>query len=165
MRIVGLARVAGLLMATGMVAAACPPPDEPKALDGTCFVRDAANVLWSAEAGDRVRAVTVRFQEFQGGLLAGVSYKLRYGPEFGFSGDCSKAVGGGFECKVCPDAACRSDQDAFSIVVSGADTLRLVGDKAGVRAQNPQGGRDRLRLAADQPSLELRRVAAEACSL
>jgi hypothetical protein len=154
-----LARAAGLLVASGMLAAACPPAEHAKSLDGTCFSRadDTANLR--ENSGFRVRAVSVRLQEFQGGLLAGVSYRLRYGPEFGLSGDCSKSAEGDYQCTSCPGQSCKDDSETFRIVLYDDDTLQLVGEKPGLVAKNPQGGRDRLRLASEPPAFVLQRAA------
>jgi hypothetical protein len=165
MRTILLGRVAGLFLASGMLAATCPPAEDAKALDGACFSRADDTAGLRENPGYRVRAVSVHLQEFQGGLLAGVSYRLRYGPEFGFSGDCSKTAEGSYRCTSCPGQSCKDEQDIFSIVLYDDNTLQLVGEKPSLIAKNPQGGRDRLRLANEPPAFVLERAASPDCAL
>src|SRR3712207_7258731 len=55
--------------------------------------------------GQRISAISVQFQGFEDSLLASVTYGLRYGTKFGFSGECREAIEGGFLCQ-----ACRSEE-------------------------------------------------------
>jgi hypothetical protein len=149
----------------GLIAAFCVTPavaasksalPAPDALYGACF----AEIGRAAESRRRTKAVYLQFQGLDGGLLAGVVYQLRYGPTFGFSGDCSTPVDGGFVCSACTGQACGDRADSFAVLWSGGDNVRLVSRGRGVLAENFNGGRDRFA----RGTYVLKRVAPETCS-
>lgn len=149
----------------GLIAAFCVTPavaasksalPASDTLYGTCF----AEIGGATGSGRRIKAVYLQFQGFDGGLLAGVVYRLRYGPTFGFSGDCSTSVKGGFVCSACTGKACGDRADTFAVLWSGGDDVRLVSRGRGVLAENFDGGRDRLARGI----YVLTRVAPETCS-
>ena len=117
----------------------------PGALYETCFVRTYDPTYLENNPGQRVAAISVYFQNFADTLLAGVSYRLRYGPKYGFSGDCHDAIDGGFSCEACASDSCDVNGESFKIFWPGGDSIQLVNDSTGVVAENADGGRDYLR--------------------
>jgi hypothetical protein len=149
----------------GLIAALCVAPalaasktalPAPDTLYGTCF----AEVGSAAASSRRAKAVYLQFQGLDGGLLAGVVYQLRYGPTFGFSGDCFASADGGFVCRACAGEVCGDSADSFAILWSGGGSLRLVSRGGGALAENFEGGRDRFASG----TYVLTRVAPETCS-
>lgn len=155
LRCAALACVIAAGCVTPALAAGSPPP-APDALYGACFA-EAGGPIGNAR---RTAAVYLQFQGLDGGLLAGVVYKLRYGPTFGFSGDCSASVDGGFVCRACTGEVCGDRADSFAILWSGGGSVRLVSRGGGVLAENFDGGRDRFASG----TYVLTRVAPETCS-
>jgi hypothetical protein len=147
----------------GLVAALCVTPvlaASKTALPALDSLYDTCFAEVGAAAGRRAKAVYLQFQSLDGGLLAGVVYQLRYGPTFGFSGDCSASVDGGFVCNACTGGTCGDRADSFAILWSGGGSLRLVSRGGGVLAENFEGGRDRFASG----TYVLTRVAPETCS-
>jgi hypothetical protein len=135
------------------------------ALIDTCFSRtyDAAHL--ARHPAQRVAAISVAFQTFEDSLLAGVMYKLRFGPTFSFSGDCYTAIEGGFLCQACGTTdSCQGSGESFKILWSGGDEVQLVNDTSGLFAENAEGGRDRLAPGGEHRLFALKRAPAEECA-
>ena len=149
-----------------LVAAFCVTPaaaQDKAALFGTCFVQryDAAHL--ARHRGQRVSAIAVQFQGLEDSLLASVTYGLRYGTKFGFSGECRTAIEGGFSCQACGSGRCEGRGETFKILWSGGDSLQLVNHSTGFFAENAAGGRQRIGPGGEHGSFELRRVPSEDC--
>jgi hypothetical protein len=135
------------------------------ALAHTCFTRtyDAAHL--AAHPGQRIAAIAVAFQGFEDSLLASVVYTLRYGPKFGFSGDCYRPAEGGYLCQACGTTdSCQGNGESFKILWSGNDEVQLVNDTTGLFAENADGGRDRLAAGGEHRLFVLKRAPAEECA-
>jgi hypothetical protein len=134
------------------------------ALVDTCFARtyDAAHL--ARHPHQRVAAISVAFQTFEDSLLAGVIYKLRFGPRFSFSGDCYRPAEGGFLCEACGNDSCEGSGESFKILWSGGDEVQLVNDTTGLFAENAEGGRDRLAPGGEHRLFALKRAPAEECA-
>jgi hypothetical protein len=134
------------------------------ALVDTCFARtyDAAHL--ARHPHQRVAAISVAFQTFEDSLLAGVIYKLRFGPRFSFSGDCYRPAEGGFLCEACGNDSCEGNGESFKILWSGGDEVQLVNDTTGLFAENAEGGRDRLAPGGEHRLFALKRAPAEECA-
>src|SRR5262249_8147635 len=130
----------------------------------TCFAKHYSAPELAAHPGQRVSAISVLFQSFQGDLLASVVYTVRYGTKFGFGGACSVKIEGGFQCDACVNETCGSNDERFKVLWSGGDTIRLVNDETGMLAKNAQGGRDYLSARGDAREFVLRRGALSACA-
>lgn len=135
--------LSGAIVAAMMVSQAAA--QEASTLYETCFVRAYDPGHLESHPGQRVAAMSVYFQNFADTLLAGVSYKLRYGAKYGFSGDCHDAIDGGFACESCINDSCEGGGEGFKIFWAGENRIRLVNDSTGVVAENAEGGRDYLR--------------------
>jgi hypothetical protein len=151
----------------GAIAFALAGPaaaQDSASLYNTCFARtyDAAHLASHPE--QRVAAITVYFQNFADTLLAAVSYTLRYGPKYGFSGDCHQSIGGGFVCQACATDSCSAEGESFKIFWSGGDSLELVNDTTGVVGENPDGGRDYLRAGGEPEAFIMRRGSSADCA-
>jgi len=134
-------------------------------LSGSCFARTYDRAYLAAHPGQRVAAIAVQFSDLADSLLAGVSYKLRYGPRFGFSGECYGREKGAILCDACGTAdSCRGTRESFKVVWSGGDVLQIVNDTTGLAAANPAGGRDRLNPNGPHRTFHLSRAAPEACA-
>jgi hypothetical protein len=150
--------IAGVAATTSALAA-----EAQEALYGSCFAATYNAAHLAGHPGQRVAAMSVGFQGFAGSLLASVSYRLRYGTKFGFSGDCAPQEGG-FVCQSCGSDRCTSSTQNFTIGWSGADTLELINDATGLFAENPAGGRDRLAAGGTHGRFSLTRAANEICA-
>jgi hypothetical protein len=129
---------------------------DAESLYESCFV--------AANPGERVTAISVYFQNFADTLLAGVSYTLRYGDKFGFSGDCHQEIEGGFLCEACTNDGCDTNGESFTILWSGGDSIELVNDSTGVVGENPAGGRDYLRAGGESSRFTLSRGSLSDCA-
>ena len=134
---------------------------ERSGLFGACFVRSSE----AAHPAQRVGVIAVQFQGFADSLLAGITYKLRYGTTFSFSADCSEEIAGGFLCRACGSGSCQDSGETFEVLWSGGDTLQLVNEATGFFARNAAGGRDRVQPGGEHAVFELTRRAPEDCSL
>ena len=137
---------------------------EASALYGACFARTYDAKHLAAHRGQRVSAISVLFQGFEDSLLAAVSYRLRSGPKFGFSGDCHVVIEGGYFCQSCGNDVCEGTGETFKILWSGGETVQLVNDTTGVLAKNAEGGRDYLRSGGEHGVFLLNRAAPDACN-
>jgi hypothetical protein len=148
-----------LALAAGPAAA-----HDPASLYDACFARtyDAAHLARHPE--QRVSAITVYFQNFADTLLAAVSYTLRYGPRFGFSGDCHEGIEGGFVCQACASDSCANEGESFRILWPGGDSIELLNDTTGVVGENPDGGRDYLRAGGEPEAFVMRRGSSADCA-
>ncbi len=135
------------------------------ALAGACFARSYDAGHLAAHPRQRVAAISASFQTFEDSLLAGVIYKLRYGPKFSLSSDCSKETEGGWVCEACGgNDSCEGNGEAFKILWSGGDEVHLVNDMTGLFEENPDGGLDRLAPSGEHRLFVLKRAAAEDCA-
>jgi hypothetical protein len=153
------------LVRAALAASVVPAVSEDAAaLYDKCFSRtyDAAHL--ARHPGQRVSAISVQFQEFEGDLLASVIYKLRFGTKFGFSGACYVKIEGGYACDACVNDSCESNGEKFRILWSGGDTVKLVNDETGMLAKNAEGGRDYLAAGGEHAAFVLRRGAADNCA-
>lgn len=157
----------GLLVLLLLGASGLPSPaagETPPSLDGSCFSQTFDANAIAANPGRRVSAMSVTFQSFAGSLLASVTYRLRFGPKFAFSGDCAQPVDGRFLCNACATGSCTDRSENFAILWSGGDTVTLANERTGVVAENPEGGRDYLKAAGGNRLFVLKRGAPEACN-
>ena len=158
----GLSGVAlALLAALGSAPAA---GQDRTALYGTCFAQRYDPAYLARDRGQRVSAIAVQFQGFEDSLLASVTYALRYGTKFGFSGECRTPIEGGFLCEACGSDVCEGTGETFKVLWSGGDSLTIVNDSTGFFARNAAGGRDRVAPGGAHAAFELKRVAAEDCA-
>jgi hypothetical protein len=146
-----------------MACAAPAGAAEPGQLYDTCFVRvyDAKHL--ALHPGQRVAAIRVLFQGFADDLLASVSYSLRHGGDFGFSGDCHERIEGGFFCRACSNDSCDAGAESFRILWEGGEEVTLANDMTGVVGENAAGGRDYLQARGEHAAFVLRRGAIERC--
>src|SRR5687767_15915506 len=151
-------------LALGTALAAAAAAQDSAALIDTCFARtyDAAHLAKHPQ--QRVAGIAIAFQGFEDSLLASVVYTLRYGPKFGFSGDCYRPAEGGFLCEACGNDSCEGNGESFKILWSGGDEVQLVNDTTGLFAENAEGGRDRLAPGGEHRLFALKRVSAEECA-
>ena len=152
--------IGGSLIASGVQAAS----EDASALYDKCFARTYDVAQLAAHPGQRVSAISVLFQSFEGDLLASVVYKVRFGTKFGFGGACSAKIDGGFQCDACVNNGCGSNDEKFKILWSGGDTIKLVNDETGMLAKNAQGGRDYLKAGGEPREFVLRRASLQACA-
>ncbi|HEX9906550.1 MAG TPA: hypothetical protein VGA77_16480 [Propylenella sp.] len=157
------ARVVFAVAGLAASVAAAEPPD-PSVLFGACFSRTHSAVDLAARPGQRVATISMQFQGFEGALLASVVYKLRYGTKFGFGADCHREIAGGFSCEACAGGACDANAEVFEIHWSGGDALRIVNQKTGMLAENPEGGRDYLISRGEHRAYFLMRARPEDCA-
>ena len=136
---------------------------QPTDLYDTCFVRiyDAKHL--SAHPGQRVVAMRIYFQGFADDLLASVTYSLRHGGEFGFSGDCHERIEGGFFCRACTNDSCETGAESFRVLWEGGDKVTFANDMTGVVGENPDGGRDYLQARGEHAMFVLARAPADRC--
>ena len=151
-------------LALGTALAAAAAAQDSAALIDTCFARSYDTAHLAEHPQQRVAAISVAFQSFEDSLLAGVIYKLRFGPRFSFSGDCYTAIEGGFLCEACGNDSCQGNGESFKILWSGGDEVQLVNDTTGLFAENPEGGRDRLAPGGEHRLFALKRAPAEDCA-
>lgn len=124
---------------------AAPPvaAQDAGSLAESCFVQTYDQAELEAHPELRVKTINVYFQDLAGTLLASVTYTLRFGAKFGFSGDCEQ-TGGGFVCRACANDSCARDSQSFRILWPGGESIELVNDETGIVAENADGGRDYL---------------------
>jgi hypothetical protein len=156
-------RVAGAAVLACLVAVPAAAQNA-ESLYETCFVRAYDGAHMAAHPGQRVTAISVYFQNFADTLLAGISYTLRYGDKFGFSGDCHEKIEGGFQCHACTNDSCDTDGESFKILWTGGDSIELVNDSTGVVGENPEGGRDYLRAGGASSRFTLDRGSLSDCA-
>jgi hypothetical protein len=162
-RMIGQAGIFVVVAAT--VSAASAAAQDRAQLFGSCFVRLYDRAHMASHPGQRVAAISVQFQSFEDSLLAGLSYKLRYGPKFGVSGDCYRDIEGGFLCDACGSTdSCQGNGETFKILWAGGDTIRLVNDATGIVAENADGGRDRLEPGGEHGEFLLQRGTPDECA-
>ena len=132
-------------------------------LYGKCFAQSFAQPHLALHPGQRVAAMAVQFQGFEGNLLASVFYSLRYGPGFGLSADCYVRIEGGLACTACTMDSCEAGGESFKLYWSGEDIVQIVNDTTGMLAENPDGGRDYLRAGGGDSLFVLPKAAAGTC--
>jgi hypothetical protein len=130
----------------------------------TCFTRTYDAVHMFEHPGQRVTDIAVHFQGFEDSLLASVSYTLRFGIRFGFSGDCHDKIEGGFLCHACANDICDGSGETFKILPGSDDTIRLINDTTGVVGENSDGGRDYLKAGGEHGVFVLRKASPENCT-
>ena len=156
---------AGILVLVAGTATTSAPAQDRAELVGACFVRVYDRAHMTSHPGQRVAAISVQFQSFDENLLAGLSYKLRYGPKFGVSGDCHQEIEGGYLCASCGSVgSCQGQGETFKILWSGGETIRLVNDTTGIVAENAEGGRDRIKADGEHREFVLNRAKPEDCA-
>jgi hypothetical protein len=133
------------------------------ALYGACFARSYDETHLAAHPEQRVAALAVFFQEYEDNLWAGASYMLRDGGRYFFSGDCFERIDGGFLCHVCANDSCDETGETFKVLWTGGETLDLVNDTTGVRAESLDGKRDQLAAGGEDGTFRLSPAAREAC--
>lgn len=140
-----------------------PSRQDASPLFGACYSRAYDAARRAEGPGQRIAAIAVQFQGFEGALLASVTYRLRYGTTFGFSSDCHEEVEGGFLCRACVGATCGRGGERFKILWSGEGGVEIVNDMTGMLGENPAGGRDYLISRDELENFRLRRGPAEDC--
>ena len=120
MIVAGIAPIAALMLLAVPAAA-----QDASSLYESCFVRIYDPSHLQAHPGQRVQTINVYFQNFADTLLASVTYTLRFGAKFGFSGECQDAIEGGFLCRACANDSCEANGESFKILWSGGDSIEL----------------------------------------